>query len=80
MVEIKGETYSHLLTLPFAKGVEDEMLAQSARQIEASGGRPIVWVFAEEEAAKIVRDLFDRVGGGRENITVVHIPWTRKNP
>jgi NADPH-dependent ferric siderophore reductase len=56
----------------------DEILAQSERQIQASGGRPIVWVFAEKEAAEIVRKLFDTVRGGRENITVVHIPWTTR--
>jgi hypothetical protein len=58
----------------------DEKLRQSARQIAASGGRPIVWVFAEKEAAQIVCKLFDTTGKGREFITVVYIPWTRRNP
>jgi hypothetical protein len=53
---------------------------QSARQIEASGGRPIVWVFAEKEAAPAVQKLFDDADHGREKITVMHIPWVRVNP
>jgi hypothetical protein len=56
------------------------MLDQSARQIQASGGRPIVWVFAEEKAALKARQLFDTAKGGRENITIVYIPWARSNP
>lgn len=80
MFEIKGETYSRLLSLPFAGNVERGMLDQSARQVQASGGRPIVWVFAEEEAAERARKLFGTADNGREKITVVHIPWVRKNP
>jgi hypothetical protein len=40
MVEIKGETIAHLLSRPFGANVEGDMLAQSARQLEASSGRP----------------------------------------
>jgi hypothetical protein len=36
MVEIKGETIAHLLSRPFGANVEGDMLAQSARQLEAS--------------------------------------------
>jgi hypothetical protein len=59
---------------------KDDILNRSARQINASGGHPIVWVFAEEEAAQMVRKLFDTTGEGRQFITVVHIPWARKKP
>jgi hypothetical protein len=52
MIEIKAETYSHPLTTSFGGKVERDMLDQSARQIQASGGRPVVWVFAEAEAAQ----------------------------
>jgi hypothetical protein len=79
-IEIKGETYTHLLSTSFGGDVEDDMLAQSARQLDASGGRPIVWVFAEKEAAQRARALFDAKDDGREKITVVHIPWVRSNP
>ena len=83
MFEIKGETNAKLLTSRYGDlktSTTDKILNQSARQIAASGGRPIVWVFAEKEAAQVVRDLFDKVGQGRQFITVVHIPWTRTNP
>jgi hypothetical protein len=80
MFEIKGETYTHLLGTPFGWKLERDMLDQSARQIQASGGRPIVWVFAEEKAALKARQLFDTAKGGRENITIVYIPWARSNP
>ena len=80
MIEIKAETYSHLLTTSFGGKVERDMLDQSARQIQASGGRPVVWVFAEAEAAQKARALFDVADDGRENITIVHIPWARSNP
>jgi hypothetical protein len=83
MFEIKGETYTHLLTVSHSdmkKNVEAQILKQSGDQIEASGGRPIVWVFAEKEAAQMVQKLFNDVGGGRQFITVVHIPWDRRNP
>ena len=80
MVEVKGETYTHLLSTPFASKVENEMLDQSARQIQASGGRPIVWVFSEEEAAQKMRKVFDAAGEGRQKIIIVYIPWARSNP
>jgi hypothetical protein len=81
MFEIKGLTYAKLLTESFSeKNTQDDILSQSERQINASGGRPIVWVFAEKEAAQIVRDLFDGKREGRQFITVVHIPWTRTKP
>jgi hypothetical protein len=79
MFEIKGETNAKLLTSRYGNIRENrvaEILGQSERQLAASSGRPVVWVFAEEEAAQIVRRLFDTVRRGREFITVVHIPWT----
>ena len=81
MFEIKGETYAKLLTESFSENnMKYNILNQSARQISASGGRPIVWVFAEKEAAEIVRRLFDGAKDGQQNITVVYIPWTKSNP
>jgi hypothetical protein len=58
----------------------DKILKQSASQLEASGVRAIVYVFAEEEAALKALKLFNTKDNGRERITVVHIPWARKNP
>jgi NADPH-dependent ferric siderophore reductase len=36
-----------------------ESADQATRQIDASGGRPVVWVFAEAAAEKAARELFD---------------------
>lgn len=71
--EFKGY-YGNLLTFP-SQAVSD-FLSQSLRQINASGGRPVVWVFAYEKDAQRARELFDKVDVGRERITIVHVPWT----
>ena len=39
--------------------MEQRYLKQAARQLAASGGRPIVWIFAEEDAAVFARKLFE---------------------
>ncbi len=39
----------------------------------ASGGRAIVWIFAEEGAALFARKLFDETPG-LESITVAYVP------
>jgi hypothetical protein len=78
LFEFKGEQYAWLLTVESIVGsITDKFLAQSASQIAASGGRPIVWIFAEEEAALFTRDLFDEARQGRERITVGYVPWRR---
>jgi NADPH-dependent ferric siderophore reductase len=53
----------------------DKFLDQATRQMEASGGRPVVWIFAEEKAALFARKLFD--DEGLERIMVAHVPWIR---
>ena len=46
-LEIKGERYAELLKSPLiVKSIIEEFLKQSGRQIAASQGRPIVWIFA----------------------------------
>jgi len=62
---------------PGGRSVMEQFLGQSGRQVAASGGRPIVWIFAESEAALFARKLFDTAKEGRESIHVVHMPWTR---
>ncbi len=80
LFEIKGERYAELLkSPPIAKSITDDFLNQSDLQIAASQGRPIVWVFAEPEAAEFARDLFDKADRGRERITVAYVPWMRKS-
>jgi hypothetical protein len=81
--EIKGENNAKMLSSrydPIRENAVDKILKQSADQIEASGGRAMVWVFAEEEAAEEARRLIDTVGEGRQYIIVVHIPWVKRNP
>ena len=83
MFEIKGENNAKMLNSGYeaiATNSTDKILKQSASQLEASGGRAIVYVFAEEEAALKALKLFDATDEGREKITIVHIPWARKNP
>ena len=77
LFEFKAEQYARLLTfLQSRESIEEEFLDQSYRQIAASGGRPLVWIFAELEAALFTRKLFDAAKEGREGITVVYVPWT----
>jgi hypothetical protein len=73
LFEYKGD-YGNLLTFP-SYAVED-FLDQSARQIAASGGRPVVWIFADKEDALRTQKLFEEAKEGRQYITIVHVPWT----
>lgn len=80
LFEIKGERYTELLKSPLiAKSIIEDFMDQSGRQIAASQGRPIVWIFAEPETAYFARQLFDKIDEGREHITVAYVGWTRKN-
>ncbi|MFZ0423207.1 MAG: hypothetical protein WAL80_10055 [Xanthobacteraceae bacterium] len=72
--EIKGAGYTKL-TSDLPDMMADYLVGQASRQLEASGGRPVVWIFAEEQAARFSRKLFDDTGLGR--ITVAHVPWIR---
>jgi hypothetical protein len=74
LFEIKGEGLAKL-TKDLPKIMADDFVDQATRQLAAGGGRPVVWVFAEEQAARFARDLFDTKG--LNQITVVHIPWER---
>jgi hypothetical protein len=81
LFEIKGERYAELLkSPPILVSIGRQFLDQSGKQIAASGGRPIVWIFAEKEAALFARALFDTARDGREHITVGYVPWTGRNP
>jgi hypothetical protein len=83
MFEIKGENNAKMLNSGYEvieTNSTGKILKQSASQLEASGGRALVYVFAEEQAALKAQKLFDATDEGREKITIVHIPWKRKNP
>jgi hypothetical protein len=64
--------------LMFNSNARKSFLSQSMRQIEASGGRPVVWIFADEQDALRTHKLFEKVDKGREYITIVHVPWTTR--
>jgi len=75
--EIKGPGYANLLKYYWGQeSIAEQFLDQSERQLAASGGRHLVWFFAEQEAADFARRLFDNARQGRERITVVYVPWT----
>ena len=78
LFELKGEQYAWLLTIEQSReNIAGDFLEQSDRQLKASGGRPLVWIFAEWEAAVFARDLFKEARQGRESIIVGYVPWTR---
>jgi hypothetical protein len=68
--------YGGLLT--FNSNARQSFLDQSLRQIAASGGRPTVWVFADEQDLLRTKELFEVADKGREYITLVHAPWTTR--
>jgi hypothetical protein len=68
--------YGGLLT--FESNARDSFLDQSYRQIAASGGRPVIWIFANEQDARSAQKLFKDYDEGREYITIVHVPWTTR--
>lgn len=75
LFEIKGEGQAKLTNdLPGAMAWR--FIDQATRQLAASGGRPVVWIFAEEKAALFARKLFDETKG-LKGITVAYVPWIR---
>jgi NADPH-dependent ferric siderophore reductase len=66
--EIKGEGLAKL-TNDLAGMMAYNFIEQATRQVAASAGRPVVWIFAEEQAALFARELFDDTLG-LERITV----------
>ena len=75
LFEIKGERIAKL-TNDLPKIMAERFVNQAAAQMAASGGRPVVWIFAEERAAQFARTLFDRTDG-LKGITVAYVPWRR---
>lgn len=79
LFEIKGN-YAWALGTKIQEEIDNDFLEQSARQIAASDGRQIVWVFADGPTAEHARTLFAGAGGGRDRIGIVVIPWIRSSP
>lgn len=77
LIEIKGPGHAKLLQNPICReSVEKKFLKQAEGQVEASGGQPIIWIFAEPEAAKCARKLF----AGRpelKRIIIIEKRWER---
>ncbi len=60
--------------------VSGDWLDQSGAQVEASGGRPIRWYFAEPATAAFAERLFETGGGGRDRIEIKVLPWPGSRP
>lgn len=59
MIEIKGYGYARLLqNATMQERIKYAWLSQATRQIEASGTRPVCWIFAEKSALAFARQLF----------------------
>lgn len=77
MIEIKGQRFTALLRNPITgDSAREGILDQAERQVDASGGRPIIWVFAEPEAAKYAAQLF-KGDDKLKRILVVWVPWVK---
>ena len=75
MIEAKG-AYLHLMTRRGVNkqpwlGAEWDMIGQATRQVQAAGGRPIEWHFAEKPVADYMRIRFAERGFP---ITVIWTP------
>ena len=62
LIEYKGPGYAVQFEFSYAAKYEERLtrdwLDQATRQVEASGGRPIIWYFAEERARDHARQIF----------------------
>lgn len=64
LIEYKGPNYASQMSNPyygkaFTEYTREDWEAQATREIEASGGRPVRWYFAERGAQEFARKLFD---------------------
>lgn len=57
--------------------ISTDWLSQSARQLQASEGKPITWLFSNPTDAEFARRLFAEAGEGRETIDIEVLPWER---
>lgn len=77
LLDYKGERYATLLQNPIVESsIKEDFLDKAIRQVQASDGRPLIWIFAEPEAAVYAWKLFrsnDRLKG----IYVVSVPWVK---
>jgi hypothetical protein len=78
-VEVKGPRFGAFVKNDEMRfeGIKGDWLDQSLRQIQASDGHPVDWVFAEPIAAQYAQKIFQDKKQGREKITVLVLPWKR---
>jgi hypothetical protein len=68
--EVKGD-YDGLLSFPDGEeAITKDWLDQSLRQVQASPGFPVIWIFAQKGSAGFALNLFQTNAGGRERIDV----------
>jgi hypothetical protein len=75
MIEAKGPGYAEkldnaIMAASFAKKWTD----QAKSQLDASGGRPLEWYFAEEKAADKARDIFNEHKDLQGRILIFTVP------
>lgn len=86
LFDAKGTTYDELLTSkykPLRNGTLTDLFDTADRQIAASEGRPIYWVFAEENAANVAEQAFHEWDPRRNEVPApkykqihfVFLPW-----
>jgi hypothetical protein len=79
MFEYKGPGYAGLVRASAGSSntwdYEKDWLAQSLSQVRSAGSRRVVWCFAEPEAARAARQMFDHRDDGREKIIVGVFPY-----
>jgi hypothetical protein len=73
LFDFKGLSYARL-TNDLPNVMADKFIDQATRQLAASSGRTLVWIFAEQEAALFARKLFNSKSG-LDRITIGYIPW-----
>ncbi|WP_419762709.1 Tox-REase-5 domain-containing protein [Cutibacterium avidum] len=70
LLDAKRLGYAKLL--PAEWSTADEQLRETAlHQLEAAGATPIHWIFAEEEAARVAREIISA------EIKISHVPFLR---
>ena len=80
LFDYKGPGYATMLAkgvVGLTLGVLGKLHEAATRQIEASEGRPIVWIFAEKAAAADVKAIFDNDPKIGHKINVAYERWEK---
>ena len=72
--EFKSEYDGPLSFFPGEDNVTKDWLDQSERQLNATKGRALTWVFALESDRDHAAEIFSEAGKGREEINLLQIP------